>query len=224
MPTPSPHQIRQQIDDIVGYLLEIGLADDQRFAFQRQRSHGLVEVTFEGADHVSVALRNRSCEEIYHHLTEARAYNVRMPDGALIQMMYRFLNGTLQNHRLAFFPSTQLEAFQNNPQIYLQEEIYADIVARNIVPFPLRFDYDSQEQTSQELLHPKSHLTLGQYENCRIPVTTPITPVRFADFVLRSFYHTSFIRYAESLPSFAESFGESILPSERNVIHVVSPS
>ena len=110
-----------------------------------------------------------------------------------------------------------------NPGIYLQEEIYADVVARNIVPFPLRFDYDVQENSHQELLHPKSHLTLGQYQNCRIPVTAPMTPIRFVDFVLRNFYHTAFIQYADGLPTFSESFDESISLSERNVVHVVTP-
>lgn len=220
---PTPDQVKKQIDGIVGYLVETGLADDQRFAFQRNQGGGLVEVTFSGADYVSVALRDRTYDEIYRHLAEARSYNVRMPDGALIQMMYRYSNWTLQSHRLAFFPSPHLEEFQNNPDIYLQEEIYADVVARNIVPFPLRFDYDVQENSHQELLHPKSHLTLGQYQNCRIPVTAPMTPIRFADFVLRNFYHTAFIQYADGLPTFSESFDESISLSERNVVHVVTP-
>ena len=220
---PTPDQIKEQIDGIVGYLVQVGLADDQRFAFQRHRNDGFVEVTFAGADHVSVALRDRDYDEIYQHLVEARAYNVKMPDGALIQMMYRYSTGMLQSHRLAFFPSPYLEDFQNNSDIYLLDEVYADVVARNIVPFPFRFDYEAQDHIHPELLHPKSHLTLGQYENCRIPVTAPMTPTRFADFVLRNFYRTAFIRYAERLPTFSGSFDDSILSSERNVVHVVTP-
>ena len=146
-----------------------------------------------------------------------------MLDGGLIQMMYEFSNETLQRHRLAFFPSPHLEEFQNNPDIYLADEVYADVVAKNIVPFPARFDYDAREGIHQELVHPKSHLTLGQYEHCRIPVTAPLNPARFIDFILRNFYHTAFIRYADKLPNYGDSFAESILPSERRVIHVVVP-
>jgi hypothetical protein len=42
-----------------------------------------------------------------------------MPDGAIIQMMYVFKNDSLERHRLTFFPSPNLEEFQNNPDIYL---------------------------------------------------------------------------------------------------------
>ena len=202
--------------------MQNGLVDDQRFAFQRHKGNGMVEVTFEGANHVSIALRDRDYNNIYQHMLETRAYNVKMLDGALIQMMYEYSSGILQSHRLAYFPSPYLEEFQNNPDIYLTEELFADIVARNVVPFPLRFDYASQEQEDQALGHPKAHLTLGQYINCRIPVTAPMTPVRFTDFILRNFYHTAFSQHAEGLPTFSGSFGDTILPSERKLVHVVT--
>ncbi len=137
--------------------------------------------------------------------------------------MYVFVGGVLERHRLAFFPAPHLEEFQNNPDIYLEDEIFADIVAKSIVPFPVRFDYDTRDGIHCELTHPKSHLSLGQYENCRIPVTAPMTPFGFIDFVLRNFYHTAFDRYAEKLPPRGGSFEESILPAERGVVHVVVP-
>ena len=221
---PTPTQIRDQINKIIGFLVEVGLAEDQHFAFQRSHSGSLVEITFRGANQVSIALKDRTYDEIYQHLVQARAYNAKLPDGAMIQMMYEFSDNTLHRHRLAFFPSPRLEEFQNNPNIYLDDEIYADVVARNIVSFPIRFDYDVRSCVHVELVHPKSHLTLGQYENCRIPVTAPLTPVRFVDFILRNFYHTAFTQYANDLPAFRESFAESISPAERNVIHLVLPA
>lgn len=219
----SPNQIKNWINALITYLVTISLADDQCFAFQRSGRNNLVQITFGGAEHVSIALRNRPYSEIYLQLVQERAYNVRMLDGALIQMQYAFAAGTLQRHRLAFFPAPHLEEFQNNPDIYLDDEIYADVVARNIVPFPVRFDYDVQE-SNQELDHPKSHLTLGQYENCRIPVTAPMTPFRFIDFILRNFYHTMFTRWADELPAQDDSFAESIRPAERGVVHLVVPT
>ena len=146
-----------------------------------------------------------------------------MLDGALLQMMYLFDNGILHRHRLAFFPSPHLEEFQNNPEIYLEDERYADVVARNIVPFPLRFDFDASERTSQNHLHPKSHVTLGQYENCRIPVTAPLTPVRFVEFILRNFYYTAFSQVVDKYPGFGGSFADSITQSERRMVHIVIP-
>lgn len=222
MPTPSA--IRHQIDSVVGYLVEVGLADDQNFAVYRKVDSDHEEITFHNARQISVALKDRAYSDIYIHLAQERAYNAKMPDGALIQMMYAFAGGALQQHRLAFFPAPHLEQFQNNPDIYREDEIYADVIARNIVPFPLRFDYDARADVHQELVHPKSHLTLGQYENCRIPVTAPLTPFWFTDFVLRNFYHTAYQRYAERLPRCAGLFEESILTAERGVIHVAIPT
>ena len=219
----TPNQIKRQVDLIIGYLVDVGLAEDQNYAFLRNTSGSQTEVTFPHAEHVSIALKDRAYTEIYSHLSQERAYNAKMPDGALIQMMYVFSEGFLQRHRLAFFPAPHLEEFQNNPDIYLEDEIYADVVARSIVPFPLRFDFDIREGVHQELVHPKSHLTLGQYEKCRIPVTAPLTPLWFVDFILRNFYHTAFQLYAEKLPNSDTSFAESILVTERNVLHIQIP-
>ena len=221
---PSPVRIKEQINRIVAYLVEISLSDSQNYAFQRKHHDNLEEVTFEKADYISSALKDRAYEEIYHELVKNGAYTVRMLDGALIQMMYIFSNTDLQRHRLAFFPAPHLDDFQDNPIVYLEDEIYADITSKGKVPFPIRFDYDARSDIHVKLKHPKSHLTLGQYKNCRIPVTAPMTPFWFIDFVLRNFYHTAFTRYADGLPSRSSSFPESILPDERGVVHIAVPA
>ena len=221
---PTPHQIEKQINAFIKYLVETGLADDQNSAFQRSGRGNLVQVAFDTAEHVSVALKDRSYNEIYQYLVRERAYHAKMLDGALIQMMYLFDGVTLQRHRLAFFSAPHLEDFQNSPDIYLDDEIYADVVARNIVPFPVRFDYDARDGHHRELVHPKSHLSLGQYDNCRIPVTAPMTPFWFIDFILRNFYHTASDRHADRLPAQDGSFAESILPAERGIVHIVVPA
>ena len=220
----TPNEIKDQINKLVRYLVEISLSDHQYFAFQRSRSDNIVEVTFNKATHVSIALKDLPYNEIYKRLVDADAYNVKMLDGALIQMMYAFADETLQSHRLAFFPAPHLEEYQNNPDVYRDDEIYADVVARNIVPFPVRFDYNARDSLHQELIHPKSHLTLGQYEDCRIPVTAPMTPLWFIDFILRNFYNTADERYTDGLFAQSGSFAESIHPDERGVVHMVVPA
>ncbi len=221
---PTPNQIEKQINELTRYLVEKSLADAQCFAFQRSIRGGFVEVTFQNAEHVSIALKNLPYKEVYEHLVQRDAYNVKMLDGALIQMMYSFADTTLQRHRLAFFSAPHLEDFQRDPDIYLYDEIYSDVVGKNIVPFPVRFDYDARIDHHQELVHPKSHLSLGQYEHCRIPVTAPMTPFWFIDFILRNFYHIASARYADGLPAQGGPFEESILPAERDVVHMVVPA
>ena len=221
MPTLSA--IKQQINRLVLHLVEAGLSSDQRICFQKSSAGNFMEITFPGAEHVSVAMKDMYYIDIYDHFAKERAYNIKMMDGAILQMMYMFDGPDLERHRLAFLPSPHLEKFQNHPEIYLEDEIYADIIAKGLVPFPIRFDYDTREEGYKELEHPKSHLSLGQYENCRIPVSSPLTPFHFIEFILRNFYHTLHQKYSHHLLSFSDTFSETIMPAEKRVIHLQVP-
>ena len=220
---PTPKQIEDQVNKRIRRLVEFGLADDQLFAFQRGDGKR-VEITFPTAGHISTALRNIDYADMYRVFVQERVYNARMLDGALVQMLYEFSDGVIQRHRLAFLPAPHLDEFQNTPDTYLDDELHGDVVARRVVPFPLRYDYDARAGRHRELHHPRSHLTLGQYEQCRIPVTAPVTPHWFVDFVLRNFYHTSSRRYADEMPSSGGwRFDESITAAERRLVHMTVP-
>ena len=217
----TPSRTLSQINDLIRHLVEVGLADDQQFAFQRRTD--VVEVTFANAKHVSDALGGVPYAQVYDDFVRKRVFNVRFPDGALIQMMYTFTGGSLQQHRLAFLPAPQLEPYERDPDSYEEDHIHADIVGRNVLPLPLRFDYDSRDGRHKDLAHPRSHLTLGEYTNCRIPVSAPLAPHRFVDFVLRNFYHTRHRDFTSQLPQFSGAFAVSITDAESNVLHVKVP-
>ena len=220
----TPDQIERQINELIGFLVSVGLCDIQFYAYRRPRVGNMIEITFKEATHVSAALKEIPYREIYDFFVEKDAYNVKMLDGSLIQMMYLFANETLQRHRLAFFPPPSSDEFQSAPEFHEDDDIYAARFAVSSVPFPLRFDYDANNERHQEIVHAKSHLTLGQYENCRIPVTAPMTPSWFIDFILRNFYDTAARSYADALPTDRRSFAESIFPVERNVVHLAVPA
>lgn len=224
MRAPTPQSIKQKIDSLVANLIGLGLSDDQNATILRRRSASGFEVSFANAISVSTALKDREYEEIYDELIDSRAYNLKLLDGAIVQMMYEFQNDALLRHRLAFFPSPRLRPFQEEPEIYFQDALFAEIVSRRIVPFPFRFDFDAREGVHAEITYPKCHLTLGQYEDCRIPVTSPLTPQWFIDFILRNFYHTAFSQYADRVPRGGAIFQDSILPGERSVVHVAIPA
>ncbi|RCJ19216.1 hypothetical protein A6S26_27535 [Nostoc sp. ATCC 43529] len=115
-------------------------------------------------------------------------------------------------------PSPSLEVFQNEPELYEDDEIYADIIAKNILPVPIRFDYDPDNY--KEIDHPKCHLTLGQFKNCRIPVCSPITPSTFISFILRSFYNTAFREFTSELTFSSNLFSETISITEKKLLHI----
>ena len=77
----------------------------------------------------------------------------------------------------------------------------ADINDSKIVRFPLRFDYDDTiSKTQTGFYHPKVHLTLGEYTNCRIPLPSPLTPSVFFDFILRNFYSNTYLKHRDTIP------------------------
>ena len=142
----------------------------------------------------------------------------------MVQMQYEFFRNQLVRHRLAFLPSPDLLEFQNNPGLYLREALYADVVDERVVTVPLRFDYDVREDVARELEHPKSHLTLGEYKLCRIPVMAAVTPNAFMAFILRSFYNAAAASVGAELPPPTLRFEECIADAERRVVHIGIPT
>jgi hypothetical protein len=202
-------------------MVGLSLSNDQNFPSTRGQLDGEFEITVSGAGRMAAALRNVAYREIYAELEQARCFNLKMLDGALVTLRYRFRGGDLCEHSLCYFPSPDLEHFQNDPEIYLLDEIYADIIARNIVPFPIRFDFSDDPAKFVEIHHSRSHLTLGQFKNCRIPVCSPVSPLTFGGFILRNFYNTAFHKYSDKIPAAKPLFANTITRKERDIPHIV---
>lgn len=217
----TPLQTLRQIRSLTESLVGLSLSNEQNFPATHGQPGQSFEITVSTAAGMSVALKNVSYRDIYAELEEARCFNVKMLDGALISLRYRFESGVICEHALSYFPSPDLEHFQNDPEIYLEDEIYADIVARNIVSFPVRFDFSSDQDKFVDVHHPFSHLTLGQYKNCRIPVCSPVGPLAFGGFILRNFYNTAFRKFSEKIPSTRLGFANTITANERKIPHVI---
>lgn len=214
--------IKDDIDGLISYLIGKGICDDSNFSAIRE-SRTETNITFSGPEHISIALGNLEYAEIYRELAEKRSYNMKLVDGALLQLMYRIGCRRLLQHRLAFYPSPSLMPFQDDPDAYIRNDLYIEIVKRRIVPFPLRFDFDTRDEAYVDVVHPKSHLTLGDVKGCRIPVTAPVTPRWFVEFVLRNFYQTETYDFVSGLPGHRIHFEESITNKERELIYMVIP-
>lgn len=220
----APQTARCTKDDLsrlLASLIERGVADDQNFPVLRQLSDKTWEVTFEGAEHVSIAMGDVDYHDLHRELGEKRSYSVKLIDGGLLQLLYRFKNGSLVKHRLAFYPSPSLRAFRDDPDAYMRDELFIDIVSRRIVPFPLRFDYDVD--AARDIVHPVCHLTLGDVEGCRIPVSAPLSPRWFIDFILRNFYQTERHDFVHVLSANSVSFATTLTKGESGLMHMVVP-
>ncbi len=213
------HQdIHKEINTITQKLISIGLSVKQNFPSCKSTDKDTYEIAYSNMQDLSIVLKNVGYVEIYNELNKNDNFNIKMIDGALIQFMYIYKKADLILHRLAFFPSPFLYEFQNEPELYEDDELYADIIAKNILPVPIRFDYDPKNH--KELDHPKCHLSLGQFKNCRIPVCSPIAPSTFISFILRSFYNTAFIKFTNELAFTSKLFHETITLAEKKLLHI----
>ncbi len=220
---PSPKHILKQLEQITGDLINLGLISRPNFPKKITKQQGIEEIRPATGRSTSVPMRNRPYHEIYVNLTKEQYYNFRMLDGALIQMLYRFRNNQIIAHVLAYFPSPDLESFQINPENYQSDEIFANVNTENTVPIPFRFDFDSREQVVVDVYHPQSHLTLGRYKNCRIPVSAPLTPYHFIQFILRNFYDTKSHKYSGKVSTFEQSFDSTITEREQDLLYIHVP-
>lgn len=150
---------------------------------------------------ISVVLKDSDYAEVYKICFEKGAYNFLLIDGSLIQLMYR-LDRRSQNiiaHRLAYFPNPNVELYSNNENFdqdyYNSVDMFSEFIDKSSFPVPIRFDYDIDEEYYVEGTHTYSHLTLGNYKNCRIPVNIPLTPYKFIDFILKNFYSDKYINF-----------------------------
>ena len=212
---------KEDLDALLSHLIEWGIVDDQNFSIVRDLPKQRWEVSFENAEHVSIAMGETDYTSIHRELTEKRSYNAKLIDGGLLQLQYLFGGDRPVKHRLAFLPSPSLRPFQDDPEGYLRDELYLEIVSRRIVPFPLRFDFDVS--AAQDVAHPACHLTLGDVKGCRIPVSAPLTPRWFLEFILRNFYSTDAHDLTTALPSHRHHFAQTITRRERDLIHVMVP-
>lgn len=217
----TPEQTFVAIRLVITKLIEAGLADEQRYPSIKSVGGGRCEIGIEGAPDLSATLKDVPYDEAFLELEKARAFNVKMIDGALIQLAYTFVDNVIHSHRLAFFPAPSLEAYEDAASAYEDDEIFADIVGRYLVRFPIRFDYSSSDEEWRDVDHPKSHLTLGQYKNCRIPATGPMTPVRFIQFVVRNFYFSTNAHAAFKSDDVRPRFDATISPAESGIPHLV---
>ena len=166
-------------------------------------------------------MKGTSYADVYGEFVRNRAFSAKLIDGALVQMAYSFDNDALVKHRLAYLASPHLIPFLEDPRRYLNDDEYAHTQSGEVDATSIRFDYDDDDSRHEVVWHPKSHLTIGNYGHCRVPVSAPLTPSQFMEFVLRNFYSAATMDHVSELPRSSASFPRSISPREERGLHIV---
>ncbi len=215
------NDIFSEINTITLKLVELGLSIQQNFPYREGSS-----ISFREGGNISNLLKNVSYEEKYALINKENNYNVKLLDGALLQLMYQFTaNGReLVSHRLAYYPAPHLPNYEAEPEDYeskyFGESEFHDLVELNVVKTPLRFDFNSDGKTFKEIHHPYSHLHLGEYESCRIPVYSAVCPSSFINFILRNFYNSALRSYCEDYSFAVTRADKTITDNESVLMHV----
>ena len=210
--------VRKEINRLIRFLITLGLVNHHRFSPKSTDN----SISIPGAEHLSYGLKDRPYSEIYRHYHDNRVYNMKMIDGALIQLGYRFSHKALVEHRLAFLPAPAVKAYRDADTDYSQDRIDTDIVDGFGLPLPVRFDFSSN--TDGDWQHSPVHLTLGVCTHYRIPVTNPLTPYSFIEFILRYNYDSREPRYSGQLRGKLQEFPEFIRTIDRKTMYIVVPA
>lgn len=216
----SPKGVREQFEDLIERLISSSISVKQFSPSVRTITGG--EILIGRRVSTSIALRDVPYDDAYRELDANDAYDVKLIDGGLLLLQYRFdASEKLIQHRLAYFPSPALPAVDEAPELYEQDALYGDITTKRLVRFPIRFDYAPGQHA--DLVHPASHLTLGQYENCRIPVAGPLAPSAFCMFIIRNFYFRAYTKHKNRFDRRFTSLDrvESITVAEQRLSHFV---
>ncbi|MGX5685595.1 DUF2290 domain-containing protein [Chryseobacterium cucumeris] len=213
----NKQQFFVDINKLTSILIEIGLSSEQHFPSDVDNC-----LYISGSFDHSIALKNIDYKDIYNVLVDQKNFNCKLIDGALIQIMYSFNNDNdLIKHRLCYFPSPYLLAYDEYYELYEDDALYSDMIMKNILPVPIRFDYESDEEKFQEISHPFSHLTLGQHTNCRIPLSQPLTPWCFVSFIVRNFYNSLYSVFQTKYGEVSiNHFERCITANEENILHM----
>lgn len=185
------NNVLKEIEDITFKLIHSGICDEYNIGIRNGN-----KVEWQGFDDLSIVLKDQPYEKIYNLLRNKHNYNFRLLDGGLIQLLYQFENNILKSHRLAYYPAPDFEVYQNDPDRYLYDEIYGDIVNKQVLPVVVRIDYN-KNMINSDIHHPYVHITLGGYKNCRIPALKPFSPKKFMEFILEHFYFKSNDNFVE---------------------------
>jgi hypothetical protein len=213
--------IIKQLQNITNLLIEKNFAT--HFNFPADKG---AEIVWEGYSNISFALKNIPYDELFDECLRVNAYNFILIDGAIVQMMYKIVEDEIVSHRLAFFPNPHTERFQDDTENYestytFSDELFSNIYDKKVIPFPVRIDFDVSPEKYVEHDHSFIHLTLGNYKNCRIPISKPLSPNKFILFILRSFYFDWFKTYLDinSLPCNI-NFTDKLSVEEKKFIHI----
>lgn len=178
--------VRSQVEQLSLELLNSGLAID--FNVPRELKAGSSTlVTFTNASSISDTFGRFATVFEYKTFLSRREWNVVLFDGALLQLSFTISRGTLEAHRLCYYPCPIVFEREELAEASIEELVDATTSEwheRVRLRSPIRFDFDPKAATPS---HAASHLTLSA-DCCRLEVASPLSLGHFVRFIFKAFY------------------------------------
>lgn len=210
--------INKQIRSLTQHLIETSFAI--RYNYPKWNNHSLVWERYSNAAFVN---KDEPYQDMYNSVISTSDFNILLLDYGILQFKYSFKRDQLLSHVLHYLPNPNLKiSFSEDGEEF--EELYydgttffADMYKGTSLPIPVRFDY-SQDHT--DLDHAKCHATIGGYRRCRIPISQPVSPNKFVQFILRNFYFDRYKTHLNDKVFHCETkLDLTISNLERSVVH-----
>ena len=132
--------------------------------------------------------RETSISSIADILLCNREYNLLLYDKGIFQFEFEISNGKIIKERFVFIKKQNKLWNKDEISFLDNDEIAEDWFINEIgIPIIIRIDFD--EKNYVEMKHPMSHMTISNYDECRIPMQGPISISKFVNFVLNIFYN-----------------------------------
>lgn len=152
----------------------------------------VVEITHENKSNESNILYDRHLpiETIMDILLENKEYNLLLYDRSIIKYQFTIKNGKICKERLIFIKKHNYLWTKDEINKKDIDDFGTDWFQEEIsIPIVIRIDYD--DENYEDIVHPITHMTLSNYEECRIPMMGAVTLYNFINFILNFFYNDS---------------------------------
>ncbi|MGE8451693.1 MAG: DUF2290 domain-containing protein [Pseudomonadales bacterium] len=216
--------IEKSTSSIIRALIEKGLAEQFTMPSVASNNKFTGDIGFASGVDIAWAMKDQPYTELYTELIRRQQFHAVLPDGGALQFLYKVRLNKIAKHRLAFYPNPNLKPFDTDALRYLQDSVWGHVVSEFQMPVVVRLDYENSSDSYKAIQHSASHLTLGQYPNCRIPVSSPFTPWAFTELILRNFYSKAFEPLSRADIHKCVSFEECLMPEEMNHLHLRLPA
>lgn len=167
------NKIRGSKSSLIRLLKEIELLDEINYSIPENS----FDIKKFSKEFLSISQKG-DYKEIYDCAMKNKDYDFRLKDNSIMQFTIEKDNkNNIIKMRYAFYKSPYL-IFKKD------EQEYTDMFLNNYVS--IRYDYDVKEY--KEVIHPISHLHIGNDNNLRIPIDKILEPLEFGIFIVRNIY------------------------------------